>query len=132
MISPIPKTVNGKTRADDKDERRKRDYHAWNAVSARVDARDEGQCRVCGTRANPHVTTLLGRLHRHHIAYRSRGGEDITSNIVSLCAACHDEIHIHGTLHLEGDADLRDPIGRLCGIKVERNVESGWEVTEWV
>jgi 5-methylcytosine-specific restriction endonuclease McrA len=133
MIAPLPKTVNGKSRAEAKRERRTAEAKEMRLCYNIVDERDSGRCRVCRKRGNPNATTLLDRLHRHHIIYRSRGGEHVPRAVLSICADCHSEIHVDGTLRLEGDADLRDAVtGRLCGIKVSRLVESGWEVTKWV
>ena len=58
-----------------------------NTPQKRVLARDRGYCQVPGcSRAASHV---------HHIDYRSRGGADDPSNLISLCAAHH----LHG-VHL--------------------------------
>jgi len=58
-----------------------------NTPQKRVLARDRGYCQVPGcSRAASHV---------HHIDYRSRGGADDPSNLISLCAAHH----VHG-VHL--------------------------------
>lgn len=101
-------------------------------VNTDVDHRDNHRCRVCGRWCNPDAVTLLERAHRHHLLYRSRGGEDTTANKATLCPDCHADEH-GGKLKLSGDADLRDPITRtLCGIKVERPCEAGWEITAWV
>jgi hypothetical protein len=46
--------------------------------------RDGHRCRQCGrrgTRANP--------LHVHHLVWRSRGGTNAPSNLVTLCAYHH-------------------------------------------
>jgi 5-methylcytosine-specific restriction endonuclease McrA len=102
----------------------------WRDVCEAVDRRDGHHCRVCGAWTNPEAVTLLERGHRHHMRYRSAGGPDETWNLATVCAKCHDAEH-SGRLQLSGDADHRDPAGRLCGIKVEKPGESGWEVVAW-
>jgi 5-methylcytosine-specific restriction endonuclease McrA len=64
--------------------RAKRSNYA--AVCREVDARDGDRCRVCG------CLTLRGR-HHHHLIFRSRGGKDVPSNLIVVCAWCHDDIH---------------------------------------
>ena len=100
-------------------------------VYALVDNRDEHCCRVCGRFCNPRALGIIARAHRHHLVYRSKGGETSITNLVSLCAQCHADEH-DGKLQLSGDAELRDPVtGKLCGVKVERPGEHGWEVVGW-
>lgn len=99
----------------------------------RVDTRDEGRCRVCLRRGNPEATTLLDRLHRHHMVYRSRGGEHLPENVLSVCKACHDAIHVTATLRVSGDAEAVDAVtGKLAGVVVERVTDAGWTVEKWV
>jgi hypothetical protein len=62
-------------------------------VNAEVDARDKKQCRCCERKADSNASTLLERLHRHHIVYRSALGEESAANKVSLCAWCHAAEH---------------------------------------
>jgi hypothetical protein len=44
----------------------------------------DAHCQYCGTKFN---------LHRHHILYRSHGGEDSDSNLITLCQKCHWRVH---------------------------------------
>lgn len=79
---------------------------AWRAVCKVVDARDGKQCRCCDRRSDPEATGLLKRGHRHHLVYRSAGGKDESSNLVTLCAQCHSDEH-HSKLWIEGNPDDR-------------------------
>ena len=54
--------------------------HQW------VYTRDGGKCRVCGRRDN---------LHIHHIIFRSQGGTNETSNLITLCLQHHTDVHMH-------------------------------------
>ena len=99
-------------------------------VWAAVDARDQSTCRVCGTFCAPRTTSMLRKAHRHHLKYRSAGGPTETWNLVTICAGCHNEEHEH-RLRLIGNADERDPHGRLAGVKVERLRESGWAIEKF-
>jgi 5-methylcytosine-specific restriction endonuclease McrA len=47
--------------------------------------RDSWRCQFCGTRSNLQV---------HHIIYRSHGGLDDEANLITVCASCHDKIHV--------------------------------------
>ena len=94
-----------------------------------VDARDGGKCRICGRWAKPDAVGLLERMHRHHMVYRSQGGEHAPENVLSVCAACHAAIHVRGVLRVTGDANVRDAVtGAFCGVTVERLRDGGWHV----
>lgn len=129
----VPKFVNGKTRLQEKLARRTAEAQAIRLCYRQVDQRDGGRCRVCKRRGNPYATTLLDRLHHHHLIYRSRGGTDEPENVASICAQCHDAIHTLGEMRLEGDANARDAVtGRLAGLCVQRLIDGQWQVEKWV
>jgi hypothetical protein len=72
---------------------------------AAVDARDKCRCRLTGVRANPYATSMLERLHHHHILQRGSGqGPTETWNIVSIAAIPHALIH-DNRLVVKGNAD---------------------------
>jgi len=75
----------------------------WRALSAMVDHRDCGLCRVCG-----HLTFKAGDPRSigqaHHIVYRSAGGKDTMANLIHLCGQCHDDEHQH-RIAISGTAD---------------------------
>lgn len=52
-------------------------------IRDRIIARD-GRCRYCGT---------VDNLHVHHIVYRSQGGGDEDTNLITLCLVHHDRVH---------------------------------------
>ncbi len=93
-----------KTRVDVKADAELATDAAWKAVCRVVDVRDKRCCRRCGKRSDPNATGLLSRGHRHHIVYRSAGGQDVSENLVTLCAACHNAEHKH-RLRIDGNAD---------------------------
>ena len=80
-----------------------------------VDLRDGIICRVCGITTSPY--DLPRQPNRHHIRYRSHGGEDSLQNIILLCALCHDRVHRSGVLRISGESD------RLI---VERYTNGAW------
>jgi hypothetical protein len=129
--APIPKTVNGRTRAEEKHVR----DNAKDAEEARcyalVDARDELRDRVTGKLLSKRGG-LTTRVERHHMKGRGAGGKHETSNVVTVSPETHAEIEVKGTLRLSGDADARDDRGRLCGVKVERLQNDVWRVVGWV
>lgn len=89
----------------DRAKQKKQDAEAtWKEVCEVVDARDKRICRACGKHSRLDACTLLERGHRHHIVYRSAGGQDVSSNLVTLCAFDHNEEHQH-RLSIRGDAD---------------------------
>lgn len=54
-------------------------------VKAYVLHRDGYQCQKCKTKK--------GKLHVHHIIFRSNRGTDTPSNLIVLCESCHDKLH---------------------------------------
>lgn len=62
-------------------------------VKAYVLHRDGYQCQKCKTRK--------GKLHVHHIVFRSNGGTDSPENLIVLCSDCHDKLH-KGEFEIKG------------------------------
>jgi hypothetical protein len=60
----------------------------------KVLARDGHRCQACGS-------TTTGRLHAHHIVFRSQGGLTTEDNLTTACAVCHGLIH-EGRLFVKG------------------------------
>jgi hypothetical protein len=114
------------TRIEAKDRRAKERQAEIDACYAAVDARDLSICRVTGVHLTSGASDPHKRKERHHMVRRSRGGENETQNVITVSAAIHQLDHA-GKIHLSGDADLRDAQGQLCGVKLERMTESGWE-----
>ena len=54
-------------------------------VKAYVLHRDGYQCQKCKTKK--------GKLHVHHVVFRSNGGTDTPSNLITLCEDCHEKLH---------------------------------------
>ncbi len=49
--------------------------------------RDRYKCR------SGQKTKHSKKLHVHHIVFRSQGGTDVSTNLITLCADCHDALH---------------------------------------
>lgn len=95
------------------------------AVSQQVDKRDNYRCRACGSSCNPEAIDLLEKGHRHHLEYRSKGGQDVASNLLTLCARCHDAEHRH-VLRV----DPQTPYGADGPVEVWRfRQDVGWYLT---
>lgn len=128
----FPKTVNGRTRAEDKRLRDNAEALEEARCYALVDARDGLRSRVSGKLLSKRGG-LTTRVERHHMVGRGAGGKHETSNVVTVSPEEHAEIEVKGTLRLTGDADARDHRGTLCGVKVERLTNGDvWKVTGWV
>jgi 5-methylcytosine-specific restriction endonuclease McrA len=65
------------------------DSSSYKNLCKQVMKRDGWKCQVCGSGRNLHV---------HHKQLRSQQGGDEESNLITLCAGCHEGLH-HG--HLE-------------------------------
>lgn len=86
----------------DQAKQRRTDIEArWRIVCRQVDTRDNRRCRCCGRQGNPDGIDALDKLHRHHLAFRSKGGQDVASNVLLLCPTCHDAVHVKRTLRIE-------------------------------
>ena len=77
---------------------KKWDYQKGNQkgfynVKAYVLHRDRYQCQKCKIKK--------GKLHVHHIVFRSNGGTNTTSNLITLCEDCHDRLH-NGEFEIKG------------------------------
>ena len=59
--------------------------YGYDNIKAYILTRDNYICQCCKTKK--------GTLHVHHIVYRSQGGSDDTSNLVTLCENCHKKLH---------------------------------------
>jgi len=62
-------------------------------VKAYVLHRDEYQCQKCKTKKC--------KLHTHHIVFRTNGGTDTPSNLITLCEECHEKLH-RGEFEIKG------------------------------
>jgi 5-methylcytosine-specific restriction endonuclease McrA len=60
------------------------DPDVYGALRSQVLRRDHWKCQVCGKMTNLEV---------HHMRFRSRGGDDSESNLITLCARCHNSVH---------------------------------------
>ena len=60
------------------------DPESYDQLRKQVLRRDGWRCQVCGSRQNLHV---------HHQQLRSQQGDDDDSNLITLCAACHETMH---------------------------------------
>ncbi len=58
---------------------------------AELYVRDRARCRFCGTQAKGH--SALGRLHKHHVRYRSEGVDHSLENLILLCEIHHAMVH---------------------------------------
>ncbi len=103
---------------------------AWEKVKAFIAKRDSYRCRLCGKGCR-YGDPIETRADAHHIIFRSAGGEDVSWNLIYLCRGCHDLVHKVRRFFLSGNADDRDPAGKGC-VKVERQIESGFEVVGFV
>ena len=99
------------SRAEERQDKLAMRKQIERAVYRAVDARDKYRCRACGERCSPSATSLLQKAHRHHIRFRSAGGETVTANVVTVCARCHADLHAY-RLTIEGDANTQLQIRR--------------------
>lgn len=93
-----PKPIRGTARRE-RAAGKRRQSQADRLVYAAVDARDGHRCRVC-------LEYCGVDIHRHHIVYRSQGGETSTANVCHLCQSCHEAVHAR-KLTISGSADKR-------------------------
>jgi 5-methylcytosine-specific restriction endonuclease McrA len=74
-------------------------------VYAEVNLREKFRCRICRAWANPYAVSLLDRGHHHHVIYASAGGPTTLTNVILICARCHNDEHRH-RIAIEGNAEV--------------------------
>jgi 5-methylcytosine-specific restriction endonuclease McrA len=67
-----------------KQPRLRLDRKPYDQLRKQILRRDVWQCQVCGSRKNLQV---------HHKQLRSQQGWDDDSNLITLCASCHEGQH---------------------------------------
>lgn len=67
-----------------KSPRLKLSEEQYRLLRFQVLERDGWRCQQCGSRKNLEV---------HHLNARSRLGHDSLENLITLCHACHSEVH---------------------------------------
>jgi 5-methylcytosine-specific restriction endonuclease McrA len=60
------------------------DPKLYKQLQKQVLRRDGWHCQICGSRQN---------LQIHHKQLRSQQGSDDDSNLITLCAGCHEGLH---------------------------------------
>lgn len=85
----------------------------------KVYGRDRWRCRVC---------KMGQQLHAHHIKFRSQGGANTTSNLITLCNRCHEEgVHQRLILIVARSGKLDDIVDADKGVKIL--LLPGWSPT---
>jgi 5-methylcytosine-specific restriction endonuclease McrA len=62
------------------------DPDSYRKLRMNVLERDGWRCQSCGTSESLQV---------HHIRSRSVLGDDAAENLITLCAGCHCQLHLH-------------------------------------
>ena len=62
-------------------------------IKAFILDRDDYSCQHCKTKK--------GKLHVHHIIFKSNGGTNSPENLITLCEQCHDDLH-KGLFEIKG------------------------------
>ena len=57
---------------------------ACSSLRQQILRRDRWRCQSCGSMSNLEV---------HHQQFRSRSGDDVEENLITLCTGCHSAIH---------------------------------------
>jgi 5-methylcytosine-specific restriction endonuclease McrA len=66
---------------------------AYQQLHRQVLDRDGWRCQVCGA---------LSNLEVHHKQFRSHSGPDTEENLITLCTACHANLHRSGSTTVKG------------------------------
>ena len=67
-----------------KSPRLRLDSKSYSQLHRQVLERDGWRCQVCGSMQNLQV---------HHLKFRSQSGGDVEQNLITLCVACHEQVH---------------------------------------
>jgi len=68
-----------------KQPRLRLDPQLYERFQQQVLRRDGWRCQNCGSMSNLEV---------HHKEFRSQGGHDSEENLITLCAECHEWLHL--------------------------------------
>ncbi|KHD08119.1 HNH endonuclease [Candidatus Thiomargarita nelsonii] len=68
------------------------------------------------------------KLHVHHIQFKSNGGTDIPSNLITLCETCHDALHL-GEFELK-TRKTKTKHATEMGIIKSQLIKSDWDFAE--
>ena len=60
------------------------DHDRYAVLHRQILERDNWRCQVCGS---------MQGLQVHHLQFRSHAGDDDERNLITLCNACHQDIH---------------------------------------
>lgn len=85
-------------------------------VKAYVLSRDGYQCRKCKTKK--------GKLHVHHIVFKSNHGTDSPNNLIALCNSCHDKIH-KGEFEIRGSRSKTKHATEIGAVKSQLKKQFG-------
>lgn len=94
----------------------------WDAIRKQAYERDEYTCQNCGVGGGRNGDA---ELHAHHIVPLNAGGNNVLSNIKTVCHDCHARIHNH----MSSESDVEEVTATTgSGSQSTVNEESG----EWV
>lgn len=74
--------------------------YGFENTKAKVLNRDNHTCQYCKGKKKD------SKLEVHHIVYRSNGGSDEEDNLITLCHACHSNLH-HGKIKLKNTGKIK-------------------------
>lgn len=94
----------------------------WRVLRLDLFARDSGCCRACGRALNLDAGLAADAFHAHHLTHRSRGGQDVLANLISLCAKCHRKHH-DGLLTIGGTVEALTFVAR----NLKGTIVKAWE-----
>lgn len=66
------------------------DAFGYENVKQYVLERDEHTCQLCKRKIDTETKKTL-KLHIHHIVYRSKGGTNAATNLLTVCTKCHTD-----------------------------------------
>ena len=70
-----------------KPKRRRLDPANYRTLHRQILQRDGWRCQACGS---------MHRLQVHHVKFRSHHGGDTEESLITLCADCHQRVHVPG------------------------------------
>ncbi len=67
-----------------KSPRLRLDSESYRDLHRQILERDGWRCQVCGS---------MQHLQVHHLKFRSKSGDNVEQNLITLCAECHEQEH---------------------------------------
>ena len=88
----------------------------WTKIKKEILYRDSGKCRVCNS---------INNLHIHHRQYPKVYGEELLTDLITLCKYCHDLFHgLSGITKIKSSESMKKSKKKIRFEKLQARAEA--------